>query len=114
MIEDAGLAVPATPASDDPRLQDGLGFRRKRRIPRFFRDPKAAFSCAVLAFFLVLAVFSPAIAPYGENKQILLDSHQQPSLQHLLGVDRIGRDALRYKIKKHGLDAPPSGKAATP
>ncbi|HCC55697.1 MAG TPA: sigma-54-dependent Fis family transcriptional regulator [Solibacterales bacterium] len=27
---------------------------------------------------------------------------------------RIGRDALRYKMKKHGLDAPPSGKAATP
>jgi peptide/nickel transport system permease protein len=98
MIEQAGITVPAPPAAPDASLPDGLNFRRRRRIPRFFRDPKAALSCLVLAFFLALAVFPTVIAPYGENTQVLLDAHEQPSLKHPLGVDRIGRDVFSRTV----------------
>src|SRR6185503_6915105 len=55
-------------------------------------------SCLVLAFFLALAVFPTVIAPYGENTQVLLDAHEQPSLKHPLGVDRIGRDVFSRTV----------------
>ncbi|HXH23101.1 MAG TPA: ABC transporter permease [Dehalococcoidia bacterium] len=60
----------------------------------FLADPKAAVAVAILAFFLVLAVFAPLIAPYGENQQDRRASLQGPSASHPFGTDRLGRDVL--------------------
>jgi peptide/nickel transport system permease protein len=88
----------ASHAGNAPLLRDNAIVKRHRRFPRFFRDPKAAVSVVLLICFVVLAIGSPAVAPYGENKQNLLASHEGPSLKHLLGTDRIGRDVFSRVI----------------
>jgi len=84
----------ASHAGNAPLLRDNAIVKRHRRFPRFFRDPKAAVSVVLLICFVVLAIGSPAVAPYGENKQNLLASHKGPSLKHLLRTDRIGTSSV--------------------
>ncbi len=88
----------ASHAGNAPLLRDNAIVKRHRRFPRFFRDPKAAVSVVLLICYVLLAIGSPAVAPYGENKQNLLASHEGPSLKHLLGTDRIGRDVFSRVI----------------
>jgi len=60
----------------------------------FLSDPKALVSTVILTFFVVLALFAPLIAPYGEDEQNRRASLEKPSSAHLLGTDRLGRDVL--------------------
>lgn len=46
----------------------------------------------LLVVLLVMAVFAPWIAPYGEDEQDLMNAFAAPSLQHLFGTDDFGRD----------------------
>ena len=54
--------------------------------------PAAFVSGAVLLFIIVACVLAPLIAPYGEAEQDLAASLAQPSPEHLLGADKMGRD----------------------
>lgn len=67
---------------------------RLKSLIAFFSDPKAAFSGVILTGFVVLAIFAPLIAPYGMNDQDVDSSLLQPSFQHPIGTDRLGRDVL--------------------
>lgn len=70
----------------------------KRRIAgarKFvFGDAKAAFGVTVLLLLIVIALFAPWIAPYGENEQNVRNLLATPSWDHWLGTDRLGRDVL--------------------
>lgn len=71
--------------------KDGL----KEKIFRMCRQNKlAAFSAVVIVIALLLALFAPAIAPYGEAEQDLLSRLQAPSAAHWFGTDELGRDVL--------------------
>ena len=76
-----GLRVP----SAHPRIA---------AVRSFFLDAKAAVAGVILAVLIVLAIFAPLIAPYGFNEQDTSASLLQPSGEHLLGTDRLGRDIL--------------------
>ena len=52
----------------------------------------AAISAIVILIIILMAVFAPVIAPYGETEAILIDRLQGPSMKHLLGTDELGRD----------------------
>lgn len=52
----------------------------------------------IVAFYLVLAVIGPTIAPYGADDQDLLVALDPPSLAHLFGTDSLGRDILSRVI----------------
>jgi peptide/nickel transport system permease protein len=60
---------------------------------RFSRNKAAAFGAVILAIFISLAMFGPMLSPYDPNdiggKQLA-----KPSLTHLMGTDRLGRDVL--------------------
>jgi peptide/nickel transport system permease protein len=71
---------------------------RLRAIQRFFDDPKAKLGGIILAVFLIVGIFAPLVAPYGENEYVAQDSLQGPSLRHPLGADRLGRDILSRMI----------------
>jgi peptide/nickel transport system permease protein len=71
---------------------------RFRALRRFLSDPKAAVSVSVLAVFVTIALAAPWIAPYGENEQNPRESYLQPSLEHPLGTDRLGRDVFSRMI----------------
>jgi peptide/nickel transport system permease protein len=48
----------------------------------------------IILVLVITAIFAPLIAPYDPYKVILKDSLQQPSSEHLLGTDEMGRDVL--------------------
>jgi peptide/nickel transport system permease protein len=67
-------------------------WRRFRRV--FFGRKVVIFGALVILLFVVFAIFAPLIAPYGSNEQNLRAVTQQPSSEHLLGTDALGRDTL--------------------
>jgi ABC-type dipeptide/oligopeptide/nickel transport system permease subunit len=52
----------------------------------------------LLALFIVLALFGPAIAPYNPDAQDLLALLDPPSAAHWFGTDEVGRDILSRVI----------------
>ncbi len=70
------------------------GGRIARGWRRLARYPATLGGLAVVAFFLVLAIFGPLVAPYRYSQQALAERLQPPSRQHLLGTDQFGRDVL--------------------
>ena len=69
--------------------RDGIRDKLKRMCRQ---NPLAAVSAIVILIFILMAIFAPLIAPYGETEQDLLNRLQDPSLTHLLGTDELGRD----------------------
>lgn len=61
---------------------------------RFIRHRLAVFGLVVLTIFILSALFAPLLAPYGPYKQNLAPQYSNPSPQHWLGTDELGRDVL--------------------
>jgi len=72
--------------------------RRAARLRTILRNPRILVCLAVLAFFLICAVFASWIAPYDPLEVNLRLIHKPPSLEHLLGTDISGRDILSRLI----------------
>ena len=47
---------------------------------------------AIFLLFLLFALFGPLITPYSATEQVLSERSRPPSLDHLFGTDRLGRD----------------------
>lgn len=76
-----------------------ISYRRRFWTLRLlFSRPASAIGATVVIVFLILALFGPLIAPYGANEQIAADARQAPSLEHLFGTDRLGRDVFSRVI----------------
>lgn len=73
-----------------------------RAMP-FWRDlvrhRGGAFGLAVLALFLLLAVFGRWIAPFDPNLGVIADALAEPSRAHPFGTDELGRDILSRVIE---------------
>jgi ABC-type dipeptide/oligopeptide/nickel transport system permease subunit len=67
-------------------------FRRIFKV--MFSRPVVTLGVFIIVFVIMIAIFSPLIAPYNPNQQNLGISLQKPSKQHLLGTDELGRDQL--------------------
>ena len=65
---------------------------------RLLRRPSAALGLAVIAFFVVLALLAPAIAPYDPLATAWGAIRKAPSAAHWFGTDEIGRDVLSRVI----------------
>jgi peptide/nickel transport system permease protein len=60
-----------------------------------FRQSKLALlGVAVLAVLVLVSIFASSIAPYAENEIDLFNITAQPSPEHRLGTDELGRDEL--------------------
>ncbi|HET9332396.1 MAG TPA: oligopeptide ABC transporter permease [Gemmatimonadota bacterium] len=61
---------------------------------RFRRNRLAMAGLAIMALLYWVTLLAPFIAPYDPNFQgnIVLDRYQSPSMEHLLGTDKFGRD----------------------
>ena len=79
-----------------PASESGNGRRRRwlRTIKLLYRRPASAIGTTIVLIFLLVALFGPLIAPYGENEQIAADARQPPSTAHWFGTDRLGRDVF--------------------
>ncbi len=69
---------------------------RYRRLPRVhpaLRRPLAVTGAAILAIWVLVAIFAPLIAPYGPD--VLGNSlSAAPSSAHIFGTDQLGRDVF--------------------
>ena len=66
---------------------------RARRIHPGLRQPLALIGLAIVAVWVVLAVFASLIAPHDPLTQTFTPA-EGPSWQHLFGTDELGRDVL--------------------
>lgn len=61
---------------------------------RFVRHKLAVLGLFVIVTFIALALLAPVIAPYDPYLQNLGPAYANPSAQHLLGTDELGRDVF--------------------
>lgn len=75
--------------------------RRTNRQSLWFElkkaPPTALFGLFVIAFYVMIAIGAPWIAPYGES-QVFSQPYGSWSNEHWLGTDQIGRDILSRLI----------------
>jgi len=57
-------------------------------------NPTLLFALALLAGWLLLAAFGPALAPYDPQASNIAQALQAPSARHWFGTDHLGRDIL--------------------
>jgi peptide/nickel transport system permease protein len=72
--------------------------RREDFLRAFFSNRLAVFGTAVMAVFVLMAVFAPLLAPYDPLDQNLPQKFDGPSLAHPFGQDELGRDILSRVI----------------
>jgi peptide/nickel transport system permease protein len=86
----AGDSPPGTP----PPLPSRSGSRwRRRRGNEAHLSGKAKLGLGIIAFFVLLALIGPALAPMNPSA-IGAKPLQPPSLHHLLGTTQTGQDVL--------------------
>lgn len=71
---------------------------RKQKIRKNHIKAKLTFFLILAAGLLLVAVFARQLCPYDPYAQDLLSAQKPPSLQHILGTDRYGRDMLSRVI----------------
>jgi peptide/nickel transport system permease protein len=76
-----------------PRYSEWKRFRRV-----FFSRGVVVFGLVILILLAMTAIFAPWLAPYDPYKLGPGESLLQPSKDHLLGTDRLGRDTLSRLI----------------
>lgn len=69
----------------------------RRKPPRWYIQPTAVFSIAILVFFLLAATVGGMVAPYGPNEPTG-SYFSSPSIDFPLGTDNLGRDVLSRTI----------------
>jgi peptide/nickel transport system permease protein len=72
--------------------------RREDFLRAFFSNRLAVFGTAVMAVFILMAIFAPVVAPYDPLDQNLPQKFDGPSLAHPFGQDELGRDILSRVI----------------
>jgi peptide/nickel transport system permease protein len=70
----------------------------KRFSRVFFARRLVIFGLLVLFLLAITAIFAHLLAPYDPYKQDMRSTLQQPSSEHLLGTDSLGRDTLSRLI----------------
>jgi peptide/nickel transport system permease protein len=58
------------------------------------KNPSAVIALLVVGSYILIALLGPMIAPYPPNETALTDRLQEPSAEHWLGTDALGRDIL--------------------
>ncbi|HWI48738.1 MAG TPA: ABC transporter permease, partial [Rummeliibacillus sp.] len=66
----------------------------------FKKNKVALIGAGIVAFFILLAIFGPLIAPQGINEQQLSNRLKAPSADHWFGTDDFGRDIFSRVV--HG------------
>ncbi|HEX4779856.1 MAG TPA: ABC transporter permease, partial [Usitatibacter sp.] len=70
----------------------------RRAMKRLVKRKGAMVGLAVVAFFVIIAVFAPWIAPHDPLATSWSAIRKAPSMQHWFGTDEIGRDVLSRVI----------------
>lgn len=61
---------------------------------RLRKDKLAMFGLVVIILFVLASILAPVLTPYDPNQIDLYSIESEPSDEHLLGTDELGRDVL--------------------
>ncbi|WP_371202598.1 ABC transporter permease [Microbacterium sp. BWT-B31] len=89
MTAATGTIEAVTPAPGSQRFSEAFAM---------FRNGKSLVGLVILAFFTLLAVFGPWVAPYDPNAIDLEARNSPPSPAHWLGTTHLGQDVLSQII----------------
>ena len=95
-LTDPGAAPAIEGTTDRPGVDD-LGAARPLRVDvwrRFRKNRLAMVGLFFIVFLVLVAIFAPAIAPYGITERTSGSARQPPSMDHYFGTDNIGRDVF--------------------
>jgi len=67
---------------------------QNRALRRFFNNKLAAIGLIIFTVILLATIFAPIICKYFPQKIDMLNRLQPPSLEHIFGTDKIGRDVF--------------------
>jgi len=81
-----------------PVISDELESPARRALRRLFKRKGAVAGLAVIAAFIVIALFAPLVSPYDPVATSWLLVRKAPSAQHWFGTDDLGRDILARVI----------------
>jgi ABC-type dipeptide/oligopeptide/nickel transport system permease subunit len=68
--------------------------RRNRVLAKFLNNRSAVLGGAVVAFFVILAIVAPMVAPFDPIKPSFTSIRKAPSAIFWFGTDELGRDML--------------------
>ena len=64
-----------------------------------FKHNKAfRFTTCLVLLLILIAIAAPVISPYDPLEAVMRNANMEPSLQHLCGTDKLGRDVLSRMI----------------
>lgn len=63
-------------------------------IRGFKEKPTFRFTTLLVALLILIVILAPVIAPYNPLEAVMKDANQAPSMAHLFGTDKLGRDVL--------------------
>lgn len=66
-------------------------------VRELLRNPKARLGVAIVAIFVLAAIFAPIIAP-GDPTSFVDRPHQPPSAQHIFGTEGQGKDVFAQTV----------------
>lgn len=69
----------------------------KEKYKLILRNPKAIIGLSILSIFIFLAIFGKYIFPYSQTIDFN-NRYQDPSWEHWLGTDDMGRDVFRQLV----------------
>jgi peptide/nickel transport system permease protein len=91
------ISTNKTVAADS--AAESVHYSEFRRVVRVFLGRKVAvFGMAIIILLILTAIFAPWLAPYDPYTMEMGHTLEQPSREHLLGTDSLGRDVLSRLI----------------
>ena len=97
MSSAASLAGPVRLPADETALAEPV-VAAPSRLLLVLRSPVFLVGATVLLFWIVCAIFGPALTPYPPYADDLLHTLLPPSASHWFGTDQLGRDILSRVI----------------
>jgi peptide/nickel transport system permease protein len=92
------VSIVDIPVEDAGALQAGRTEVRREIFRELLRSPMFIVGSIILLFWIVCAIFGPAIAPHSPYAQNLEGINKAPSSAHWFGTDQLGRDMFSRVI----------------
>lgn len=92
------MSIVDVPIESTAAVQAGRREVRGELLRQLLRSPSFIIGAIVLLFWIVCAIFGPAIAPHDPLVQNLEAINRSPSSSHWFGTDQLGRDVFSRVI----------------